>query len=127
MGKIIKTSYAASEIGSLFDAVGEDCNTINFRILWQDTILTRDHRIMQQVLATSFPQFEKGVTVKLKCVLSRLTSNSPPETRLFFPRLFDMFGDGIFNADGAQWKAHRAMTRPFFGLSFMLSALIPYL
>ena len=82
MGKIIKTSYAASEIGSLFDAVGEDCNTINFRILWQDTILTRDHRIMQQVLATSFPKFEKGVTVKLKCVLSRLTSNSPPEIRL---------------------------------------------
>jgi hypothetical protein len=59
------------EIGSLFDAVGEDCNTINFRVLWQDTILTRDHRIMQQVLATSFPEFEKGVTVKLKCVLSR--------------------------------------------------------
>lgn len=28
-----------------------------------------------------------------------------------------MFGNGIFNNDGAEWKAHRALTRPFFGKS----------
>lgn len=29
--------------------------------------------------------------------------------------LFGMFGNGIFNTDGAQWTAHRALIRPFFG------------
>lgn len=74
MGKIVKTSYAASEIAPLFDAVGGNCNTISFRILWQDTIITRDHHVMQQVLATSFTDFEKGVTVKLKYALSHRSS-----------------------------------------------------
>lgn len=26
-----------------------------------------------------------------------------------------MLGNGIFNRDGVIWRAHRAMTRPFFG------------
>lgn len=65
----MKTSYASTEIESLFDAVGGTSNTINFRILWQDTIITRDHRVMQHVLATGFNDFEKGPQVKLKFVL----------------------------------------------------------
>ena len=27
----------------------------------------------------------------------------------------DLFGKGIFTTDGDEWKAHRALTRPFFG------------
>jgi hypothetical protein len=113
MGKILKTAYAASEIEALFDAVGEDCNTINFRVLWQDSIVTRDHHVMRQVLATSFAEFEKGPVVKLKYAFLPIPFPSGTYTNSI--RLFDIFGDGIFNADGVQWKLHRAMTKPFFG------------
>lgn len=109
--------------------VGADCNTINFRILWQDNIVTRDHHVMQYVLATGFDEFEKGVSVKLKyafvCLHLRqmkMCHASFMVVELTLPvfvftskRLFDLFGDGIFNTDGAEWRAHRALTRPFFG------------
>lgn len=67
MGDIVKTSYASTDMEYLFEGVGSDCNTLNFRILWQDTFVSRDHHVMQHVLATGFNDFEKGVTVKLRC------------------------------------------------------------
>lgn len=79
-----------------------NADTVNLRILWQDLIITRDHINMQTVLATGFQDFGKGPLIKL--------------------RTADLFGNGIFNSDGSEWKAHRAMTRPFFGECFgMLS------
>ncbi|KAF8314507.1 cytochrome P450 [Clavulina sp. PMI_390] len=89
-----KSGYAAASIQELFDSFGDDVHTINLRILWQDGIITRDHLVMKQVLATGFDDFAKGVPIKLA--------------------LHDVLGDGVFNTDGAEWKAHRALTRPFF-------------
>jgi hypothetical protein len=36
--------------------------------------------------------------------------------------MWGLFGTGILNTDGDEWKAHRALTRPFFGtdLSFYI-------
>lgn len=60
-------AYVQTEIQHLFDSVdGGIHDTLNFRILWQDSILTRDHKVMQHVLATGFQEFEKGALVKLK-------------------------------------------------------------
>ncbi|KAF8314506.1 cytochrome P450 monooxygenase CYP63 [Clavulina sp. PMI_390] len=94
VAKIKQTSYASTEMDALFDEFGPDVHTVNFRVLWQDALLTRDHLVMKQVLATGFDDFVKGIPVRLK--------------------LYDLFGDGVFNTDGAEWKAHRALTRPFF-------------
>ncbi|KAF8308490.1 cytochrome P450 [Clavulina sp. PMI_390] len=90
------TTYSYSDIKYLFDRVGDNVHTINLRVLWQDQIITRDHLVMKQMLATGFDGFSKTASVP-----GRL-------------RLYDLFGDGIFNIDGAEWKAHRALTRPFF-------------
>lgn len=46
---------------------------------------------------------------------------------------FSLFGNGIINSDGAEWKAHRALVRPFFGelikhlyrFPFMRTPLLP--
>ncbi|KAF8314509.1 cytochrome P450 [Clavulina sp. PMI_390] len=89
-----EVNYAAAGIEDFFDIFGDNVHTINLRILWQDGIVTRDHLVMKQVLATGFDDFEKGIPVKLA--------------------MYDLFGDGVFNTDGAEWKAHRALTRPFF-------------
>ncbi|KAF8314508.1 cytochrome P450 monooxygenase CYP63 [Clavulina sp. PMI_390] len=86
-----QSGYAAASIQELFDSLGKNVHTINLRVLWQDGIITRDHHVMKQVLATGFDDFAKGRS-----------------------RLHDLLGDGVFNTDGAEWKAHRALTRPFF-------------
>ncbi|KAF8308480.1 cytochrome P450 monooxygenase CYP63 [Clavulina sp. PMI_390] len=99
--KARKMSYSFTDITYLFDRMGNQFDTINFRVLWQDHIITRDHLVMKQALATGFSGFNKTG--------NNILFNSPPHVRLY-----DLFGDGIFNADGAEWKAHHALTRPFF-------------
>lgn len=69
LGKTIKNDYVATELERLFESVGGNYDTINLRVLWQDMLITRDHKIVQHVLATGFQEFEKGSSVKLKCVL----------------------------------------------------------
>ncbi|KAF9506189.1 hypothetical protein BS47DRAFT_1305586 [Hydnum rufescens UP504] len=91
-GQSFYKDYLLEFQDSLFDELQSD--TINARLLWRDLIITRDHNVVKTVLATGFPDFEKG-----------------PKTKM---RLFSLFGNGIFNSDGEQWKAHRALTRPFF-------------
>ncbi|KAF8308481.1 cytochrome P450 monooxygenase CYP63 [Clavulina sp. PMI_390] len=100
-----KTSYSISDISYLFERMGDKIDTINLRVLWQDQIITRDHMVMKQMLTTGFEGFTRAGSVP-----ARLRAGSVP-ARL---RLYDLFGDGIFNVDGAEWKAHRALTRPFF-------------
>ncbi|GAB2224485.1 hypothetical protein Drorol1_Dr00005246 [Drosera rotundifolia] len=57
-------------------------------------IITNDPADVHYVLIKNFPNFNKG-----------------PE----FNRIFDMFGDGIFNADADLWKFQRQMTHSFIG------------
>lgn len=105
MGKNFQDGYAGETIANLFDEL--DSDTINLRIMWEDIIITKDPRVIQTVLATGFDKFHKGPLLK---VLLR-----------------GLFGDGIFNNDGEEWKAHRALTKPFFGLSPTAHIMIPLL
>ncbi|PVG01461.1 cytochrome P450, partial [Serendipita vermifera] len=68
-------------------------NTINLRPLGMDLIVTRDHGVMKEMLATGFGRWEKG-----------------PRQRQV---LGDFFGKGIVGVDGEEWKMHRAMARPY--------------
>ena len=45
-------------LNELFDELKTD--TMNLRILWQDSIVTRNHINMQTVLATDFDDFGKS-------------------------------------------------------------------
>jgi len=56
----MQTGYVTDELKALFERAGTNVHTINLRILWSDTIFTRDHRVVQYVLATGFPDFNKG-------------------------------------------------------------------
>lgn len=94
-------------------APGED--TINMRILWQDLIFTRNHKVIQYVLATGWENFYKGPIAKLRSANVLQTHNSLDLMCIGADSLFTLFGNGIFNTDGAEWKAHRALVRPFFG------------
>ena len=56
----MQTGYVTDDLKALFERAGNNVHTINLRILWSDTIFTRDHRIVQYILATGFPDFNKG-------------------------------------------------------------------
>ncbi|KAG2143715.1 cytochrome P450 [Suillus clintonianus] len=72
--------------------------TINFRLLWEDLILTTEPQHIKAssntMLATDFDNYVKGAKF-------REAANS-------------VLGTGVFNSDGETWKLHRTMTRPFF-------------
>ncbi|KAJ7239178.1 cytochrome P450 monooxygenase pc-3 [Mycena haematopus] len=68
--------------------------TVTANFLFQKPILTSDPENIKAILATEFPNFEKG----------------PQFRNLMEPLL----GTGVFAADGDMWKFHRQMTRPFF-------------
>lgn len=93
MIKFGKEGYAGLDWRQLHDEL--DSDTINIRILWEDKIITRDHRVMQRVATSGFGSFQIGTAARL-CSYSLL-------------------GDGIFTSDGAAWMKHRALIKPFFG------------
>ncbi|KAF8338716.1 cytochrome P450 [Cantharellus anzutake] len=88
--------YVLEDFERMFTSLGsgDEVTTFNLGTLWEDTYVTRDHRVMQTMLATRFDDFWKGHELRMR------TKGS--------------FGDGIFGVDGAKAKAHRALTRPFF-------------
>jgi hypothetical protein len=66
---------------------------------------------LQMILATDFEKFGKGL----------LASPLPDAVELsdfigdrFHGFMGPLLGNGIFNTDGAPWKFHRSMSRPFF-------------
>jgi hypothetical protein len=63
---VIRTGYVEENVDQLFERAGNNVHTINVRMLWDDVILTRDHRVVQHVLATGFPDFDKGSELKLQ-------------------------------------------------------------
>ncbi|KAK4053493.1 hypothetical protein OIV83_001660 [Microbotryomycetes sp. JL201] len=70
-------------------------NTFNINVLGGDALFTQDPQVIKAILTEpSFPKYIKGPW--LDGVLG------------------DLLGTGIFNSDGARWKIHRAMTRPYF-------------
>ena len=67
--------YAAAFVNSHLDALNVD--TINMRLLWQDTIVTRDHNVIKTILATAFHDFEKGAETKFQSVSHDVPIFSP--------------------------------------------------
>lgn len=65
LANIMRTGYVMDDLNQLFDRAGNNVHTINLRILWGDTIITRDHRVVQHILANGFADFEKGPKLRL--------------------------------------------------------------
>ncbi|KAJ6513501.1 cytochrome P450 monooxygenase pc-1 [Mycena vulgaris] len=78
----------------LREAVAELGPTVNFKVLWMDTILTTAPEHIKLILATDFNNYVKG--------------------ERFAYGMRSVLGTGVFNSDGEMWKFHRSMTRPFF-------------
>ncbi|RPD66741.1 cytochrome P450 monooxygenase pc-3 [Lentinus tigrinus ALCF2SS1-7] len=79
----------------MFDYAFEQCGPVfQFSIFWDLSYATKDPNIVKTILATDFPNYEKGET--------------------FHNFTDSLFGTGVFNADGDLWKFHRSMSRPFF-------------
>ncbi|KAG8865748.1 hypothetical protein FRB97_004446, partial [Tulasnella sp. 331] len=66
----------------------------NLKIFGADIIFTSNPAYVKQILATDFSMWIKGDD--------------------FIVPMKDLLGDGVFNSDGAMWKFHRSVTRPFF-------------
>ncbi|KAG2142981.1 cytochrome P450 [Suillus clintonianus] len=78
----------------MLDEIEELGPTVNFRLFWEDDILTTEPQHIKAILATDFDNYVKGAK---------------------FRRAADsVLGTGVFNSDGETWKLHRTMTRPFF-------------
>ncbi|KAI0671270.1 cytochrome P450 [Trametes maxima] len=86
-----KTQYMGH---SLFQWSEEYGNIFNFRVMFEDRILTCEPEYVKMMLATEFNHYEKGP--------------------LLNGQLYTLLGHGVFNSDGEMWKFHRTMTRPFF-------------
>ncbi|KAJ9105434.1 hypothetical protein QFC21_001805 [Naganishia friedmannii] len=71
--------------------------TLNTRVLGEDSVITTSPEHVSQMLTSSFLAFDKGAKWK--------------------ERVYEMMGDGVFSSDGSLWKYHRATIRPFFGHS----------
>ena len=66
---------------------------------------------LQLMLATEFEKFGKGLPQRIATRRSE-TENFLGER--FHGLMGPLLGHGIFNTDGAPWKFHRSMSRPFF-------------
>ncbi len=108
--KTIKEGYAVEHFQQYLDEY--DCDTLNLGLWWQDTYVTRNHHIVQAMLATNFDNFRKGYANTTRFVCRHIPRLGPILT---YFRLDGLFGEGIFGTDWPTGKAHRAMTRPFFG------------
>ncbi|KAJ7648628.1 cytochrome P450 monooxygenase pc-1 [Mycena polygramma] len=78
----------------LLEAVEQLGATVNFKVLWMDTILTTAPEHIKLILSTDFNNYVKG--------------------ERFRYGMSSVLGTGVFNSDGDHWKFHRQMTRPFF-------------
>ncbi|OCH88847.1 cytochrome P450 monooxygenase CYP63 [Obba rivulosa] len=92
LAKDLRAGYVLQAFDELLDEYGTD--TLNTRIMWKDTIITRDDAVMRAIHSTHFNSFERG-----------------PDTN---ERMATFLGNGIFATDGEVWKQNRAMIRPFF-------------
>jgi hypothetical protein len=54
--------YVLQFVDSWLEALNAD--TINVKVFWKDHFFTRDHNAINTILATSFPDFEKGDDLK---------------------------------------------------------------
>ncbi|KAF7982659.1 hypothetical protein HWV62_27113 [Athelia sp. TMB] len=87
----LKNGYPSDGQVEWIDKYG---NTLNLRVFYEDLIFTTEPENIKTILASGFPNYEKG--------------------EKFRSAMASVLGTGVFNSDGAMWKFHRSMTRPFF-------------
>ncbi|KAF8317438.1 cytochrome P450 monooxygenase pc-3 [Clavulina sp. PMI_390] len=69
--------------------------TIMIRVMGDRKILTKEPRHIKQILTGNFNNYVKG-------------------EEMFGRATHPVLGSGVFNSDGAMWKFHRNLARPFF-------------
>lgn len=89
--KTEETTYLGDPLEDLTKKFG---HTFNLRVLFTNRIFTTEPEHIKLILASDFDHYEKGAAT----------------AKLMDPLL----GVGVFNSDGAMWRFHRGMTRPFF-------------
>ncbi|KAF6743003.1 cytochrome P450 monooxygenase pc-1 [Ephemerocybe angulata] len=77
-----------------WDFVEQHGSTFNLRLGFEDVVTTIDPEYLKRILSTEVEKFEKGED--------------------FRHAMESVLGSGIFNSDGAMWKFHRSLARPFF-------------
>ncbi|KAI8986306.1 cytochrome P450 [Trametes punicea] len=78
----------------LFQWREEYGDPFNFRVMFEDRIMTTEPEYIKYLLATDFSHYEKGP--------------------LLHSQFNTLLGSGVFNSDGEAWRFHRTITRPFF-------------
>lgn len=91
MMELSVNGYPGDKLDKLLD-INE--HVFNMRPMFQDVIVTTEPHYIKRILSTDFLNYVKG---------DRFQECNRP-----------VLGHGVFNADGAMWKFHRSMTRPFF-------------
>ncbi|OCH92181.1 cytochrome P450 monooxygenase pc-2 [Obba rivulosa] len=95
---VLQSVMQAFAHGYPSDGVGDKTNelgpTFAIDILWDRRYITSDPSLIKMMLVTDFSKFEKG--------------------NVFREMMRSFLGNGVFNSDGAIWKFHRSMARPFF-------------
>ncbi|KAI9058872.1 cytochrome P450 monooxygenase pc-3 [Trametes sanguinea] len=86
-----KTRYMTHSLLQWADEYG---SVYNFRVMFEDRIMTTEPEHIKMMLSTEFNHYEKGP--------------------LLNEQLNTLLGQGVFNSDGEMWKFHRTITRPFF-------------
>ncbi|KAF8317441.1 cytochrome P450 monooxygenase pc-3 [Clavulina sp. PMI_390] len=93
----VKWDYTCNQLGELMRINGK---TIMLRVAGDrkgaaSKILTKEPRHIKRILAGNFENYVKG-------------------EELFGQATRPVLGVGVFNSDGAMWKFHRTLARPFF-------------
>ncbi|KNZ78574.1 Cytochrome P450 52E1 [Termitomyces sp. J132] len=81
MRRLWETGYIAD---GLIGYIGQGDPVVNLRILWSNIIFTVWPEHIKMILATDFPNYEKG--------------------KRFQYSMFSVLGSGVFNADGDMWN-----------------------
>ncbi|KAI6003546.1 cytochrome P450 [Pisolithus orientalis] len=88
-------AFRKGHIGEPFDRYCQEYGpAVNVRFMFENRIFTTEPEHIKAILSTQFNSFEKGPVLR--------------------DQLNALLGTGVFNSDGATWKFHRSMTRPFF-------------
>ena len=68
--RIMKEGYAVEHFQQYLDEYG--CDTLNLGLWWQDTYITRNHHIVQAMLATNVDNFRKGYATITRFIICHL-------------------------------------------------------
>ncbi|KAF8306199.1 cytochrome P450 [Clavulina sp. PMI_390] len=91
MTSAMKWEYAGDSLGEIMRTK----KTLMFNAVGERRVMTKEPRYIKHILAGNFNNYVKG-------------------EELFGQATRHVLGVGVFNSDGAMWKFHRTLARPFF-------------